>query len=116
MKTDAEKSAYCQSRGVDSSHHCCLSMAYNISHPVETPHQGCNRVIDWIASWDEYMIPVSHDGYAATIIQFCPWCGAKLRESKRDLWHQTLYKLGCKDPGNQELPKEFKSDKWWRNL
>ena len=46
-------------------------MAYSISHPIETLHQGRNRVIDWIASWDEYLIPVAHDGYAATIIHFC---------------------------------------------
>jgi hypothetical protein len=112
--SDDAKRQYCRDRGVVPEHHCCLSMSYAIAHPVEISHQGPNRVVDWIASWNEYLIPVSHDGYAATLMKFCPWCGQQLSESKQKLWYQSLYKLGFLDPGNDEIPTEFQSDRWWR--
>ena len=115
MKSEEEMQQYCVSRGVTPTHHCCLTMAFNIAHPVEISHQGRNRVVDWIASWNEYNIPVAYDGYAATRMHFCPWCGAKLPESKRDLWYLTLKKIGYDDPGEQEIPAEFNSDSWWRS-
>ena len=90
-------------------------MAFNVSHPTEIPHQGPNRVIDWIRMWDEYLIPVSYDGYAATAMQFCPWCGKRLPKSKRDLWYLTLDELGYSDPGEQDIPDDFNSDRWWRD-
>lgn len=113
--TDEEKRQYCISREIAPSHHCCLDMAFAIAHPIKTPHQGSNRVVDWIATWDEYRIPVAYDGYSSTLMRFCPWCGMQLPESKRELWYQTLYKLGYTDPGNDEIPAEFNSDRWWRS-
>lgn len=41
-------------------------------------------------------------------------CGAKLPESKRDLWFDTLENLGFDDPIEQEIPEEFKTNKWYR--
>jgi len=49
-----------------------MEMACAIAYPVETVHQGPNRVLDWISSWNEYLIPVSHDGYAAALDQALP--------------------------------------------
>ena len=105
---------YCLERGVNPDHHCCLDMAYAIAHPTETPHQGPNRVMDWIAQWNEYRIPVSYDGYASTVIRHCPWCGTRLPESREKEWYDHLYQLGYHDPGEQEIPEEFKDDRWWR--
>lgn len=107
--------AYCESRGVVVKHHCCLAMAYAVAHPVLVEHQGRNRVIDWIASWNEYRIPIAYDGYASTPIQFCPFCGSGLGSSKKDQWYQQLYALGYSDPGEQVLPEQYVSDAWWRN-
>jgi hypothetical protein len=106
---------YCLIRGINPNHHCCLSMAYYAAHPIRNDHQGPNRVIDWYSAWDEYRIPITYDGYASTLISFCPWCGRKLRDSKQKLWYDTLYRLGYTDPGEQEIPEEFNSDKWWRD-
>lgn len=109
------RAEYCRIRGIDPSGHCCLWMAYYVAHPMETGHQGPNRVIDWVSSWDEYHIPMSYDGYRATRILFCPWCGIRLRDSKKELWYKALYQLGYTDPGGEEeIPEEFKSDLWWR--
>jgi hypothetical protein len=113
--TDIEKQNYSISRGIEPSQHCCLDMAFHISHPIEIPHQGPNRVVDWYASWDEYRIPVAYDGYCSTLMCFCPWCGKRLPESKQELWYQTLNQLGYADPGNDDIPAEFNSDQWWRS-
>lgn len=115
-RSDNEKRVYSLSRGINPLHHCCVDMAFYIAHPIEIPHQGRNRVIDWIASWDEYRIPVAYDGYSSTPIRHCPWCGKRLPDSKQELWYQTLYKLGYSDPVNDKIPKEFNSDRWWRKL
>ncbi len=114
MITPDEMKRYCGERGVVPAHHCCLEMAYHLAHPVLTPHQGRNRVVDWIASWNEYLIPVARDGYASTPMRFCPWCGARLASSRREEWHHRLYALGYKDPGNEAIPAEFATDQWWR--
>lgn len=90
-------------------------MAYAIAHPTETLGQGPNRVLDWIASWDEYRIPMSYDGYSSTLIHYCPWCGHTLAESKRRLWYERLYSLGYDDPGNEDIPDEYQTDEWWRS-
>ena len=103
-----------KANGIDSNHQCCSKMAYYISKPTLWASQGRNRVLDWIAQWNEYHIPVSYDGNSSTIIDYCPWCSSKLTESKRRLWYETLYSLGFDDPGQQDIPDEFNSDKWWR--
>jgi hypothetical protein len=112
--TNEDKRQYCLSQEIDPSQHCCLQMAYYVAHPLEIPHQGPNRVVDWIKSWNEYRIPASYDGYSSTRIDYCPWCGKKLPDSKREHWYQALYKLGYDDPGSQDIPEPFQSDQWWR--
>lgn len=115
QRTEEEKLSYCRNQGIVPEHHCCTEMAYCIARPVEVEHQGPNRVIDWIAGWNEYLIPVAYDGYSSTNIQFCPFCGDGLPPSKRDQWYEALYALGYNDPTEQEIPNAFNTDEWWRN-
>jgi len=89
-------------------------MAYAIAHTVKILHQGPNPVLNWDASFDEYRIPISYGGYWSTLIKYCPFCGSKLPDSKQELWYQTLYGMGYTDPGEQEIPKAFNTDQWWR--
>jgi len=112
---DEQRRKWCQSQGIRIEDHCCLDMAFAISLPLLTPHQGANRILDWFASWNEYRIPVPYDGYASTLIRFCPWCGKRFPESLREEWYRTLYAMGYSDPGgDDDLPAEFESDRWWR--
>lgn len=104
----------CESAGVRPEHHCCLEMAFAISQPTLTPHQGPNRIVDWIDSWNEYRIPVPYDGYSSTLIWHCPWGGRRLPESRQTEWYDTLHSMGYTDPSEQDLPEEFNSDRWWR--
>jgi hypothetical protein len=72
-------------------------------------------VLVWIAGWNEYRIPVPHDGYSSTIIQFCPWCGSRLPASLCHEWYRRLHSMGYSDPGEEgDVPPEFETDEWWR--
>jgi hypothetical protein len=112
-KSDEERRAHCLRRGIDPSQHCCLDMAWFASQPVEAPGPGPNPVILYVAEWDEYRISIPREGWASTLIRFCPWCGARLPHSKEDLWRTTLAEMGY-DPSEEEIPEEFRSDQWWR--
>ncbi len=111
---DWARRQYCTHRGINPDHHCCLDMASAIAHPGLTPYQGPNRILDWYAPHDEYRIPMPYDGYSSTLIRYCPWCGSQLPASKGELWYKTLNALGYNDPGDEEVPAEFRSDRWWR--
>jgi hypothetical protein len=63
--------------------------------------------------FDEYGIFIHDGGSSLTLINFCPWCGSKLPESKRDRWVEELEKLGFTDPFlRDDIPEEFKTDEW----
>src|SRR5262249_50463131 len=114
-KDDDERRRWCESQGVRPEHHCCRDMAFAISRPHLTPHQGPDRVVDWIASWNEYRIPIPDDGYSSTIIRFCPWCGSRLPASRHEECYRVLPGMGYSDPGGEDdIPPEFESDRWWR--
>lgn len=66
----------------------------------------------------EYFLPLKNSK-AIQLIFYCPWCGSKL---PKDLGEEFLDILE-KEYGlehnldileNANLPKEFKSDKWWQ--
>lgn len=79
----------------------------------EDPFDCADHLISYSSEFDEYGI-IIHDGGSSTIeISFCPWCGSKLPISKRDLWFDTLERLGYDEPFEQDIPEEFKSDKWY---
>jgi hypothetical protein len=90
-------------------------MAFAISRPLLTPHQGPNRIVDWHAAHNVYRIPMPYDGYASTVIRYCPWCGSQLPPSRREEWYRVLRSMGYSDPGGDDvIPPEYESDKWWR--
>jgi hypothetical protein len=63
---------------------------------------------------DEYGLIIHDGGSSYVCISYCPFCGTELPESKRDMWFDTLEKLGYDSPLSQELPPEFQTDEWWR--
>ena len=113
-KTDSERIAHCKSKGTEPSDHCCLNMAWFISEPVEWESQGPNPVMLYIAAHREYRIDMSHRGKSSTLIRYCPWCGSKLPEPLTNKWYETLCELGFTDPTEQDIPKKFNSDAWWK--
>jgi hypothetical protein len=96
--------------------HCCETMtdkANYVCKQHKDPFDCPDNLIFYSAKFDEYGI-IIHDGGSSFIeISFCPWCGTKLPMSKRDLWFDTLEELGYDDPFDQDIPEEFRSDKWY---
>ena len=72
-------------------------------------------LIHYIEKFDEYGIIYHDGGTSIQVINYCPFCGSKLPASRRDLWFETLAKLGYDDPADQEIPEEFGCDKWYKN-
>ena len=73
-------------------------------------------LISYIPKFDEYGIIIHDGGSAVRIINFCPWCGCKLPDSKRDDWFDTLEKLGFDNPSEQKIPEEFNDATWYQNI
>ena len=92
--------------------YCCEQMKYFISR--NDSEFSSDDIIYYIPEFDEYGIVIHDGGSSFIIIEYCPWCGKKLPNSKRELWFEELEKRGIEDPSEDEIPVEFGSDKWWR--
>ena len=76
---------------------CCESMnrATSLSCQVHTDKFECPDVlVSYLPKFDEYGL-IIHDGGTSVIgIQFCPFCGSRLPDSKRDLWINSKLMIG----------------------
>jgi len=82
-------------------------------HP--DPFDCADHLIFYAPRFDEYGI-IIHDGGTSMIsIHYCPWCGVRLPESRRDAWFDALETLGYDDPADQDIPMAFQTDAWYRN-
>ena len=70
--------------------------------------------MDYDSRFNEYGLIVHDGGTSVVVIAFCPWCGSKLSESKREEWFRELSRRGFDDPVSQDIPVEFRNDAWWR--
>lgn len=98
-----------------SKKHCCEMMTDQVNYVCsqhENPFECPDNLIFYDVVYDEYGIIV-HGSPSTIEISFCPWCGTELPKSKRDLWFDTLEKLGYDSPFEQDIPEGFKSDKWY---
>ena len=96
--------------------HCCDHMknALVFSCPDhEDPFACPDCVMVYDERFDEYGLAIHDGGTSSLAIAFCPWCGTRLPESKRDLWFDALARLGFDDPGEQEIPEAYRSDAWY---
>lgn len=98
--------------------HCCetmqLQVAYKCTQHLD-PFECPDSLIHYSEVFDEYGI-IIHDGGAAFMaISFCPWCGTKLPDSKRDRWFDELEALGFDEPSEQDIPPQYQSGEWYRS-
>lgn len=71
-------------------------------------------LIAYRAKFDEYGL-IIHDGGSSSItINFCPWCGTRLPESKYQRWCDELAGLGFDEPSEQAIPDAYTTDAWYR--
>lgn len=99
--------------------HCCRDMnnkVLDLNNGDEDLKKDENRVILFSSAFREYGIPVM-DGkvYSSSyiLIEYCPWCGKRLPESKRYEWFEVLEKLGYDSPFEQDIPEKFKTSEWY---
>ena len=102
-------------RKFDYTKHCCLQMSFQISTPNLMPDEEDDHdiIMKYHDVYDEYGIPIYDGGSSVIQINYCPWCGSKLPESKRDRWFEELRRLGFKDDYD-DVPEEYTTDEWWR--
>jgi RHS repeat-associated protein len=81
---------------------CCEDMHDAIAQGV---------AIVYIPKFREYGIRILDGGTSFKVIIFCPWCGAQLPASLRDLWLSEVERLGF-EPDSVSLPSRFKTDTW----
>ena len=93
---------------------CCSYMKQNTLQPNgHNVDKGCtDKPVYYYEIFDEYGLIVHDGGQSYITINFCPWCGEKLPETKRDDWFVLLGKLGYGSPFEDEIPEQFKSDAW----
>jgi hypothetical protein len=77
---------------------------------IDEGETGVHRV----PKFAEYGIKVNDGGTGYITMNYCPWCGVKLPESKRDEWFSKLEAMNI-DPTGKKVPKEFQSDAWYAN-
>ncbi len=101
--------------GVDLDRYPCIHMAKYATFKCDT-HENLiecdDAIILYSPRFDEYAI--NDPRPAKTPIRNCPWCGTKL-PNKSDRWFKELESLGYDDPFDQDIPKKYKSDAWYRN-
>jgi len=87
--------------------HCCQRMEEAVTNTCEDHddrHECPDCLIDYNYKFNEYGLIIHDGGSSVMTIEFCPWCGSKLPESRRDEWFDEQEKIGITDPQNQALP------------
>jgi hypothetical protein len=74
---------------------------------VDTP-------VTYSKKFNEYSLKIMDGGSSSILIDFCPWCGENLPESKRHEWFDELEKLGIHDPWNESIPDRYQTDEWYK--
>ena len=99
---------------VDFDTYCCEMMKRNVF--CECNENAGDKTIFYSKRFDEYMIPVSEDGLSGICIAYCPWCGKKLPESKRERWFEELEAMGIEFSllDTEQVPPDYLDDSWWR--
>ncbi len=89
---------------------CCDMMARNVC----TDDQE-KRLVFYSKRFDEYMLPETDGSGSGILLNYCPWCGNKLPESKRMRWFDELDALGIEFSllETEQVPPEYLTDAWW---
>ena len=96
--------------------YCCKDMEcfFNIFCDNHSSTEECpDKIISYNIKFNEYGIIIHDGGTSSIIINYCPWCGKKLPESKRDLWFQTLENMGYENFDDEKIPQKFKTNEWY---
>lgn len=86
-----------------------------MTNHMDAHGEYCSRLIKYSIEFDEYAIPdyVAYPDAEGPrqLINFCPWCGERLPNSRRDDWYDELERMGI-DPSDGEIPSAYLTDEW----
>lgn len=94
---------------------CCDKMEYFLGQ-IREEIIDSDEILYYCPQFDEYGITV-HDSDSRSYIKidYCPFCGRKLPDSKRALWFKILEEQGLDVIDYSELPRKYFTDKWWKD-
>ena len=79
---------------------------------------GDDLLVEYYEVFREFGLPYPRgSGGGRQKLRFCPWCGRVLPAGLRETWFELVREgSGLLDawPRDRRVPKEFKSDEWWR--
>lgn len=86
-----------------------------MTHGTGTGHVSAHPenekvVVRYDEVFDEYTVETP-GGASRQMIYFCPWCGERLPQSKRDQWFDALEAQGL-NPLNDPIPEPYKTAAW----
>ena len=96
--------------------HCCERMRVEVERACDEQHTAgeCSELlVRYQEKYDDYGLVVHDGGSSVVRIAFCPWCGTKLPESRRDRWFDELERRGI-NPQTDAVPAEFQTAAWYR--
>jgi hypothetical protein len=70
--------------------------------------------VEYNARFREYSLALV-ESVARQSIRYCPWCGAELPSSVRELFFTEMERLGIDYP-SESPPAPFVDDTWWRAI
>lgn len=94
--------------------YCCVKMQFFLKKGKKEGEFDSDDIVYYAPQFDEYGIVIHDAGKSYIKIEYCPWCGKKLPDSKRDLWFDKLEKIGIENPLEEDIPEKFNSDEWWQ--
>lgn len=94
--------------------HCCDAMTeqVNLGFPqtVGSLKGSTDRRIYWSPVFDEYGL-ICQPSAEMLLIQYCPFCGVQLPDSRRDMWFDRLERHGWKT-WDDSIPKHMLFHDW----
>lgn len=103
--------------GPRTTPHCCEDMTSQVARDCDTceDRYACpDCLIHHASAFDEYGLLIKDGGASYILLRHCPWCGADLPESRREECFERLEELGFDDPCEEDVPEEFRDDRWIR--
>jgi len=95
---------------------CCDDMKEKMCYTGQNEE---DKLVYYSSRFSEYGLPIydGENGKATSyvLIQYCPWCGKRLPQSRRKEWFDSLEKLGFDSPFENfdHIPEKFKTDAWY---
>lgn len=94
---------------------CCDDMRAALTNACEEhagdPFACGDQLVSHSPTFGEFGLIVHDGGASSVLIRFCPWCGSKLPESRRDAWFDEIEKRGL-EPHAETLPDTMKGAAW----